>query len=291
MGWFPKACACSSRDRLHGSGKDTGEFCPGVGVAHIAGSILAVRFSNRPFRVNRFQTIHHCSVGVRPRARVSLQNQHHGSVSIGRDQPNRRNIALRRRDDANDALTKRPRSCDGPASGDAGCRTARSTSTAKSGRFSTSFLMRASNFTVPTIPTLRPKLRSMAMAFDCGSLRWVMYGRCPRCKRNLTISEAFGCGHVFGLCWRLEGLPVSRCSRYGRWPLRAISGALNGWVVTFGRCPHRASPAWPGKPSWTCLASTSVRLFLAPKDPVRPDGGVIRRGDPERFDRRSTGYA
>jgi hypothetical protein len=21
----------------------------------------------------------------------------------------------------------------------------------------------------------------------------------PRCKRNLTISEAFGCGHVFGL--------------------------------------------------------------------------------------------
>ena len=28
---------------------------------------------------------------------------------------------------------------------------------------------------------------------------WVMYGRCPRCKRNLTISEAFGCGHVFGL--------------------------------------------------------------------------------------------
>ena len=29
--------------------------------------------------------------------------------------------------------------------------------------------------------------------------RWVMYGRCPRCKRNLTISEAFGCGHLFGL--------------------------------------------------------------------------------------------
>ena len=40
------------------------------------------------------------------------------------------------------------------------------------------------NFTVPTMPTLRPKLRkvprkslSMAMAFDCSSLRWVMYGR------------------------------------------------------------------------------------------------------------------
>src|SRR5262249_47416612 len=40
--------------------------------------------------------------------------------------------------------------------------------------------MRASNLTVPTMPTLRPKLRkvprrsfSMAMAFDCNSLRWV----------------------------------------------------------------------------------------------------------------------
>src|SRR5262245_51113787 len=48
-----------------------------------------------------------------------------------------------------------------------------STSTAKSRRFSTSSLIRASNFTVPTMPTLRPKLRklarrsfSMAMAFD-----------------------------------------------------------------------------------------------------------------------------
>ena len=28
---------------------------------------------------------------------------------------------------------------------------------------------------------------------------WIMYGRRPRCKRNQTISEAFGCGHVFGL--------------------------------------------------------------------------------------------
>jgi len=27
----------------------------------------------------------------------------------------------------------------------------------------------------------------------------VMYGRRPRYKRNLTVSEAFGCGHVFGL--------------------------------------------------------------------------------------------
>jgi hypothetical protein len=36
-------------------------------------------------------------------------------------------------------------------------------------------------------------------AQKCAFLLGVMYGRCPRCKRNLTISEAFGCGHVFGL--------------------------------------------------------------------------------------------
>jgi hypothetical protein len=46
-------------------------------------------------------------------------------------------------------------------------------------------LLRASNFTVPTTPTLRPKLRkvarrsfSIAMAFDCISLRWVSSIRC-----------------------------------------------------------------------------------------------------------------
>ena len=39
------------------------------------------------------------------------------------------------------------------------------------------------------------------------ALLWVMYGRCPRCKRNLTLSEAFGCGHVFGL-FSPGGLPL-----------------------------------------------------------------------------------
>ena len=28
---------------------------------------------------------------------------------------------------------------------------------------------------------------------------WAMYGRRPRCKRNLTFCEAFGCSHVSGL--------------------------------------------------------------------------------------------
>ena len=37
----------------------------------------------------------------------------------------------------------------------------------------------------------------LIMFFACH--RWIMYGRRPRSKRNLTISEAFGCGHVFGL--------------------------------------------------------------------------------------------
>ena len=38
--------------------------------------------------------------------------------------------------------------------------------------------------------------------------RWAMYGRRPRCKRNLTFCEAFGCSHVSGL-FSHRGLP--RC--------------------------------------------------------------------------------
>ena len=45
--------------------------------------------------------------------------------------------------------------------------------------------------------------------------RWVMYGRRPRCKRNLTISEAFGCGHVFGL-FRLR---ITSVAMRPLWPL------------------------------------------------------------------------
>lgn len=44
---------------------------------------------------------------------------------------------------------------------------------------------------------IRPTLKVFANPRGCPG--WVMYGRRPRCKRNLTISEAFGCGHVFGL--------------------------------------------------------------------------------------------
>ena len=54
--------------------------------------------------------------------------------------------------------------------------------------------MRASNFTVPTMPTLRPKLRkvprrslSMAVALDCSSLRWV------RSIRSFWLRNVFTC--------------------------------------------------------------------------------------------------
>ena len=77
------------------------------------------------------------------------------------------------------------------ASGGAGRRTARERPSdneqrfdqTPSGEFSTSSLMRALNLTLPTTPTLKPKLRRvprrslygvlMAIAFDCSSLRWV----------------------------------------------------------------------------------------------------------------------
>ncbi len=65
------------------------------------------------------------------------------------------------------------------------------------------------------IEVVTDEIETLAKSDD--SCRRVKYGRCPRCKRNLTISEAFGCGHVFGLL-SLGGLPRSRCSRYGRWP-------------------------------------------------------------------------
>src|SRR5262249_52743715 len=42
-----------------------------------------VRFSNRPFEVKRFQTIHHDGVDVAPRARASLRNRHQGPSIMG----------------------------------------------------------------------------------------------------------------------------------------------------------------------------------------------------------------
>jgi alkylglycerol monooxygenase len=44
-----------------------------------------------------------------------------------------------------------------------------------------------------------PTMFAVVALIDLLYQYWVMYGRRPRCKRNLTISEAFGCGHVFGL--------------------------------------------------------------------------------------------
>src|ERR1700688_2853558 len=50
----------------------------GVGVAG-----ENVCFSNRPFGVKRFQTIHPCNVRCRSRARASLRNRHQGPSIMG----------------------------------------------------------------------------------------------------------------------------------------------------------------------------------------------------------------
>src|SRR5262245_60970551 len=42
-----------------------------------------VRFSNRPFEVKRFQTIHPRQCRCRPRARASLRNRHQGPSIMG----------------------------------------------------------------------------------------------------------------------------------------------------------------------------------------------------------------
>jgi len=42
-----------------------------------------VCFSNRPFGVKHFQTIHHCGVECRARARASLRNRHQGPSIMG----------------------------------------------------------------------------------------------------------------------------------------------------------------------------------------------------------------
>ena len=47
------------------------------------GPILNVRFSNRPFGVKRFQTIHQLQCRCRSRARASLRNRHQGPSIMG----------------------------------------------------------------------------------------------------------------------------------------------------------------------------------------------------------------
>src|ERR1700681_2849044 len=42
-----------------------------------------VCFSNRPFEVKHFQTIHHCSCRCRLRGRASLRNRHQGPSIMG----------------------------------------------------------------------------------------------------------------------------------------------------------------------------------------------------------------
>jgi hypothetical protein len=43
------------------------------------------------------------------------------------------------------------------------------------------------------------QINSSGLQRTAGPYRCAMYGRRPRCKRNLTFREAFGCSHVSGL--------------------------------------------------------------------------------------------
>jgi hypothetical protein len=51
----------------------------------------------------------------------------------------------------------------------------------------------------PVPPDVRCCAKSDHSRRECEMTRRAMYGRRPRCKRNLAFCEAFGCSHVSGL--------------------------------------------------------------------------------------------
>ncbi len=57
---------------------------------------------------------------------------------------------------------------------------------------------RPSHF-VPVLNNVRYASDSDHSRYRVELTLWAMYGRRPRCKRNLTFCEAFGCSHVSGL--------------------------------------------------------------------------------------------
>jgi hypothetical protein len=67
-------------NRGHGAG---GRVLQPRFATSFARSALPTRFSNRPIRVKRFQTIHHFQCRCRSRARASLRNRHRGPSSMG----------------------------------------------------------------------------------------------------------------------------------------------------------------------------------------------------------------
>src|SRR5260221_11199020 len=64
-----------------------------------------------------------------------------------------------------------------------------------------------------------------------------MYGRRPRCKRNLTISEAFGCGHVWTAPAVQEESDYQRSVRV-RSCIRPLSAAV--WPLALMRSADRS---------------------------------------------------
>src|ERR1035437_6302877 len=142
-----------------------------------------------------------------------------------------------------------------------------STSTAKSGMFSTSSLMRASNFTFPTIPTLRPKLRkvprrslSIAMAFDCSSLRCVssirsfwlrnVFSNRPfevkhfQTIHHCSVDVAHGLALLFGIGTKALPLWDSRTRRNNLWVGLAVTPtgrSKRTYELTSSIVPRRTS--------------------------------------------------
>jgi hypothetical protein len=52
---------------------------------------------------------------------------------------------------------------------------------------------------VPVLNNVRYASDSDHSRYESELTLWAMYGQRPRCKRNLTFCEAFGCSHVSGL--------------------------------------------------------------------------------------------
>jgi len=122
-----------------------------------------IRFSNRPFRVKRFQI--HPTVSMSLAGRASLRigtkavpeaSWHVDGGAIGqRDHGATPGTVIKRRHTSSSRTMASKRRCRMPSCSRYIPQTTSggSTSTAKSGRSSTSSLMRAANLAVPTMPT------------------------------------------------------------------------------------------------------------------------------------------
>jgi hypothetical protein len=133
------------------------------------------------------------------------------------------------------------------------------TNSAKSGKFSTNSLMRASNLTLPTTPTLRPKLRVLREQFVIQHRRLLAIVRDDDvCRRLMTVP---GVGPVVSLTYRAT---VDVPARFRK--SKAV-GAVFGLT-----CAKYQS----GEVEWTGSPARPQRLRLMPRSrytPLRKGGG------------------